>query len=481
MPSKSSPAPAIQLDPHASIPLYQQLYRWLRDAILAGRYAPNARLPSTRALARDLHLARNTVDAAFAQLIAEGYLESKRGAGTFVAHTLPDEILHARSRPNVTPLPRPKDPQIPPLAFALAFNPHTPAFDAFPLKLWSLLITRNARKFPRRMMGYTAAAGLWELRVAIAEYLNTARAMTCTADQVLIVNVSQQALNLSAHVLLNTGDKVWMEDPGYFGARSALENNGAQLVPVPVDEEGMQGRVGMERAANARMAYVTPSFQFPLGFTMSLAQRLELLEWAQRNDAWILEDDYNSEYRYTERPLGALQGLDTNGRVIYLGTFSKVLFPALRLGYMVLPPALVEAFQQARFKSAIHAPLLEQMAVAEMMTEGHFVRHIRRMRTLYAERQASLIRASQKYLEGLLSVEPKSGGMHLMGRLPQGQNAIQASLRAKDLKIFAPPLTYSCIEPYPREGLLLGYAGVPERIMTKSVQQLAQALESLHS
>lgn len=480
VPSKRPlPAPAIPLDPTGKVPLYQQLYRWFRDAILAGRYPPNTRLPSTRGLARELRLARNTVDTAFAQLLAEGYIESKRGAGTFVAHTLPDEILQARQHLHVAPVPRKQEPNVPPLAFALAFNPHAPAFDAFPVALWSKLVARHARSFPRKLMGYTDTAGLWELRVAIADYLNTGRAVNCSPHQVLIVNGSQQALDLSARVLLKRGDAVWMEDPGYFGARGALENNGAQLVPVPIDAEGLNVEAGMQRAPHARAAYVTPSFQFPLGVTMSLTRRLALLEWAQKNNAWILEDDYNSEYRYTERPLGSLQGLDTQARVIYLGTFSKVLFPALRLAYLVVPDALIDSFVQARLLSAIHSPMLEQRVVAEFITEGHFARHLRRMRTLYAERQERLVNASERYLSGLLTVERKGGGMHLMGWLPQGKSDHTAFLRAAEEGIIATPLQFSCIEPYPRAGLVLGYAAVQERKMNMHVQTLAGVLEKL--
>jgi GntR family transcriptional regulator/MocR family aminotransferase len=295
-------------------------------------------------------------------------------------------------------------------------------------------------------------------------------------EQVIVVSGSQQALDLSARVLLDPGDAVWVEDPGYMGARGALSGAGARLVPVPVDEEGLEVAKGIEREPGARLACVTPSHQYPLGVTMSLGRRLELLGWAGRSGAWVIEDDYDSEYRYTGRPLEALQGLDTGGRVLYVGTFSKVLFPALRLGYLVVPPDLVDAFASARELTDRHPPTVEQAVLAGFIDEGHFVRHLRRMRALYARRQAALVEEAAHELPGLLDVGPAAAGLHLVGWLPEGEDDREASRRAANRGVEAPPVSLYGAELRVRGGLMLGYAAVAEREMRGGVRRLAEAL-----
>ena len=421
------------LERASSVPLYRQLYDALRDAILSGRLRPGSRLPSTRALADDLGASRNTVLAAFGQLLAEGYLEGRVGAGTTVARTLPETLLRARPEVEGTKQPgrRPRLSRrgaqllgtrggVANAAIAAQpFRPGLPGLDAFPFDLWTRLVARRWRRVPRQLLDYGDPAGYAPLREAIAAYLGEARAVRCEASQVIVVTGAQQAVDLAARVLLDPGDTAWVEDPGYQGARGALIAAGIRLAPVPVDAEGLDVRRGARSAPGARLVYVTPSHQYPLGVTMSLNRRLALLEWASASGAWILEDDYDSEYRYAGRPLAALQGLDTAGRVIYAGTFSKVLFPALRLGYLVVPPELVDAFVAARALADRHSPSVTQAALADFIDGGHFARHVRRTRALYAERQAALVHAARRTLGGLLEVAPAEAGMHLMGWLPR--------------------------------------------------------------
>jgi len=295
-------------------------------------------------------------------------------------------------------------------------------------------------------------------------------------EQVIVVSGSQQALDLAARVLLDPGDRVWVEDPGYMGARGALSGAGARLVPVPVDGEGLGVAVGVAREPDARLACVTPSHQYPLGVTMSLGRRLELLGWANRSGAWVVEDDYDSEYRYTGCPLEALQGLDSEGRVLYIGTFSKVLFPALRLGYLVVPSDLIDAFVSARELTDRHPPTVDQAILAGFIAEGHFMRHLRRMRALYAERQAALIEEAARELPGLLDVNPAAAGMHLVGWLPEGADDREASRRAADLGVEAPPVSLYGSVSGGRGGLMLGYAAVGDREMRGGVRRLASAL-----
>ncbi|MBA3534472.1 MAG: PLP-dependent aminotransferase family protein [Ardenticatenales bacterium] len=508
---------AISLERQSDTPLHRQLYDSLRRAILAGQLRAGTRLPSTRTLAQELGLSRNTVLAAFDQLLAEGYVEGTVGSGTFVAAALPDDLLTvsrpmpvlAQSAPGQrrlsqrgtllaattvgavgaglrpaptpaptlapTPAPTPAPTSVPTPA-SRAFRPGLPALDAFPFNLWRTLANKWWRQPPAELLGYGEPAGYRGLREAIAGYLGAARAVRCAPEQVVIVSGSQQGLDLAARLLLDPGDPVWMEEPGYRGARGAFQGAGARVIPVPVGQEGLDIPAGIEMEARARLAYVTPSHQFPLGVTMTLPRRLELLRWASQAGAWIIEDDYDSEYRYVGQPLAALQGLDQEGRVIYLGTFSKVLFPSLRLGYLVVPPDLVEAFAAARALSDRHSPSVEQAILADFIIEGHFARHIRRMRTLYAERQALLLDAAGQELAGLLELEPAGAGMHLLGWLPPGADDQRLAQRAALHGVDAPALSGYALHGLARSGLLLGYAATNEAEIRAGVQRLAAAL-----
>lgn len=490
----SSAAVAAALAPDSKSPdaLYRQLYDKLRQAILTGSFTRGQQMPSTRVLAADMGVSRNTVLNAFEQLIAEGYLEGAVGSGTYVARALPEEMLrtsaprahasipsdrrrwsrqgarlatHATDRIRHTVVPKP-------------FQTGMPAFDLFPFDLWARLLNRHWRRQQSELLSYGDSGGHKPLRRAIASYLAVARAVRCEPEQVIVVSGAQQALDLTARLLLDPGDKVWMEDPGYMGARASLHAAGAKLVSVAVDEDGLSVGEGVARAPRARMVYVTPSHQFPLGVTMTLARRLELLGWARKSGAWILEDDYDSEYRYASRPLAAMQGLDHAGRVIYFGTFSKVLFPSLRLGYLVVPPDLVDGFLVAKAVTDRQSPTIEQAVLAEFIREGHFSRHIRRMRALYLERVGTLVDSIEKELKGFLDMRQPEAGMHTIGWLRKGTDDRALARRAAAAGITTIPLSALYVGEKRRSGLVLGYSGYSERAIRDGVRKLAQALLS---
>ncbi len=481
--------PWLRLDERDPRPLSRQLYDGIRQAVLGGRLRPGNRLPSTRAFATEFGISRNTITNAYEQLLSEGYLDARVGAGTRVAQSLPGllaksaqayleprrserHLLSKRGKTiagwRVRPLRAPHQPS--------PFEAGLPDSQIFPYAIWRRLISRHWRRPHYELLGYGDPAGYRPLREAIASYLRSARAVRCEADQVFIVNGSQQALNLSAQLLIDPGDPVLIENPGYSGAGFALEAAGARLVPLPVDDNGVRlpGQRQIER--NARLIFVTPSHQFPLGVTLSLARRLELVEWARRRHAWILEDDYDSEYRYQGKPLPSLQGLDQSGRVIYMGSFSKTLFPSLRLGFMVLPNDLVEPFRRARSVLDVHSPLFEQAVLADFVAEGHFARHVRRMRSLYGNRQAALLEAAKNELAGFLQIESADGGMHVVGWLPKGASDVRAYQSAAAHGIFTWPLSYCSLRKLSRGGLMLGYAGLNERQILDGVRRLAAAL-----
>jgi GntR family transcriptional regulator/MocR family aminotransferase len=314
------------------------------------------------------------------------------------------------------------------------------------------------------------------LREAIAEHLASARGVSCRVEQIIITNGTQQALDLIGRIFLSKTTDVYLEDPGYLGARDIFASTGARLVPVPIDGEGFDLHTARKRSRRARLVYVTPSHQFPLGVTMSLARRLKLLEWARDRDAFVVEDDYNSEFRYSGRPLASLQGLDRDGRVIYLGTFSKTIFPALRLGYLVVPANLIEVFAAARALTDLHSPSLEQAVLAEFIAERHFARHIRRMRGIYEERQQILVEEARKNLKGGLEVAPAEAGMHLIGWLPRGIDDRDVARRARAANLQIAPLSAYCLDQKLRGGLLLGYTAFNDRLIRQGVKKLARAL-----
>ena len=457
----------IRVDSRRSATLQQQIYDGFRRAVLGGLLAPGTRVPSSRALADDLRVSRTTTVLAYEQLMAEGYLTPRGGAGTFVADELPDDLPRAAS-----PLRRSSKPQ--PLSargVALASTPPpwlrmpgaqrpfrvgAPALDLFPVDLWAQVASRRLRRATIAQLDYGDPSGYRPLREAIADHVQRSRGTRFTADDVLIVAGAQRGLQLVCGLLLDREDTVWFEDPGYSGARSALVDAGARIVPVPVDEEGLDVATGIRRAPRARLAYVTPSHQFPTGVPMSLPRRLQLLEWANRARAWIIEDDYDSEFRYGTRAVQCLHGLDVHGRVIYVGTFSKSFFPALRLGFIVAPPGLHDQLASARRSSDMHPPMLDQIALADFMAAGHFERHLRRMRRTYAERLDALAAAAHRWCDGALRLRPVTTGLHAVADVHDLDARVVGAL-ARDRGVEVLPLSaYFLHRPHGSDGLVLG-------------------------
>ncbi len=491
-----STIPFIMLDSTSSAtPLYRQIYKAVRHSILSGQFDRGMQLPATRLLATQLGVSRMTVVNAYDQLLSEGYIEGKGGAGTYVASTLPEKMLRVEPDKPIRPkkFAHPRNHLLSRRGQWLAANSLTklrlqadskhnafqnglPALTEFPYKVWSQLAARRMQSPPRELLCYGDPAGYLPLRAAIAAHLKSARGVQCDVEQVIIVSGSQQALDLTARILLDPGDIAWVEDPCYPGAHNVLVSAGAKVTDVPVDEEGFDLAAALRQNKRARLVYVTPSHQFPLGVTMSLSRRLALLEWASGSGAFVIEDDYNSEYRYAGHPLACLQGLDQDGRVVYVGTFSKTIFPSLRLGCIVAPKDLTSAFIAARALVDRHSPSIDQAILADFITEGHFARHLRRMRALYAERQQVLVEAAQHELNGLLEVCPAAAGMHLVGWLAQNMSDKEASAKAAQFGVEAPPLSAYSARPLLRGGLVLGYAAVDPKEIKAGVRRLAQAL-----
>jgi GntR family transcriptional regulator/MocR family aminotransferase len=492
MPKHATFLPLSLPAPPLGTPLYRWFYDELRSAILDGRIAPGARLPATRDLAREYKLSRATVVASFEQLQSEGYVEGKVGAGTYVSQVLPDHLLQVgRTSSAKSSGHRPVRWSSYALRLGFyrsgqprvthAFRANQAALDVFPTTLWAQVVSRRLRRASRQLLSGGEALGYLPLRQAVAAYLNASRGVKCLVDQVLIISGVQEALERAAHLLIDPEDPVWVEDPGYPGADIVFRAVGAKVCPVPVDAEGLDLEAGRRRWSSAKLAYLTPAHQFPLGVTMSLRRRLALLEWARRSHTLIFEDDYDSEYRYQGRPIPALQGLDRAGVVIYSGTFNEVLFPALRLAYLVVPSGMVDRFAAAQAVSMRHAPLLDQAALCDFITEGHFARHIRRMRELYAERLSVFLESARSRLKGLLEIPEVEAGLQTVGWLARGIRAENAAQEAARHEVEVIPLSrYSSRPRSGRQGLLLGFAAVDTRELRRGVEQLARALEVCH-
>jgi len=488
--------PPVALACGTKTPMYRQLYDWFRKAIIDGQLRPGQRVPSTRGLADELKISRIPVLNAYEQLLAEGYFETFVGAGTCVAASIPDDSPGPQSVKarkgiqgaveNVGPrrlsrrgLALARVPAQSWLDNMGAFRVSLPALDHFRIGVWSKLVARHSRRPPRGSMAYGGAMGYLPFREVIAEYLGAVRGVRCESSQILVTTGSQQGLQLSAQVLLDPKDRVCMEEPGYPGARQAFVTAGAQLIPVPVDDEGINVAELIRRGRNARAVYVTPSHQYPIGMTMSATRRMLLLNWAVRSGAWIIEDDYDSEYRFGSRPIASLQGLDTDARVIYIGTFSKVLFPALRLGYVVVPVDLVPAFSAARDAADIFSSTLYQAVLTDFIREGHFARHIRRMRMLYMDRRRTLVNAIQKELGDLIEVIGAEAGMHLVALLSRGINDVAVSRNAAQRGISAMPLSVCYSKPPARGGLILGYGGANAHQIHDGVGKLRMSVQEI--
>lgn len=472
----------------AGTPAFRWLYAALRADILGGRLRPGSRLPATRDLAAQYGLSRGTVVSAFDELKSEGYLHGSRGSGTYISSVLPEHLLQVQAGQRF--MERKQSPRrlsdyaARVLPFSnlesrptRAFRANLPALDRFPTRIWTRIAERRLRRLSIPQLLGCGTLGYLPLREAVADYLNTSRGTQCKAEQVMIVSGTQEALDLTARLVLNPGDAVCMEEPGYPGAALAFEALGTKICSVPVDSEGM--KLPGAQARGAKLVYVTPGHQFPLGTTMSLARRLQLLEWARRGRALIFEDDYDSEFRYIGRPIPALQGLDQQGLVLFAGSFSKVLFPSLRLGYLVLPADLIERFAAAKTVLNRHAPPFEQTVLCDFIAEGHFARHLRRMREVYAERLAVLTESARQNLKGLLDLSSVEAGLQTVGWLQQGIDSQSAQRAAAARKVEVTPLRDYSRGPMQREGLQLGFAAVNAQEIKRGVHQLAVALEEL--
>jgi GntR family transcriptional regulator/MocR family aminotransferase len=461
--------------------LQQQIYDGLRRAILDGLIRPGQRVPSTRALADELGVSRLPVLGAYEQLLREGYLTGKTGSGTFVRDALPDDMLHpATARPRIAKAGR--RAVAPRFEGGLRpFRMSLPALDEFPQSTWARLVARHVHAMTPTMMAYGDPAGLYQLRVAIAEYLRTARAVRCETEQVIIVSGSQAALRVCGAVLFQPGDAVAIEEPGYPGAHTAFRADGAELVPIRTDMNGLDVAALDAAGKRIRAVYITPSHQYPLGFSMSADRRAALLDWAERRRAWIIEDDYDSEYRYVSRPLGALQGMSETGRVVYVGTFSKVLFPSIRIGYMAVPRELRARFVDAREALDVFSPTLYQLALTDFIEEGHFARHLRRMRIVYQKRRDALLGGLAEHCEQFLTVQNTDAGLHVATTLVDGLNDADVVRQMADRDLTAHRLSTCYIGPRARQGLLLGFGGLDETQLRGATRSLGRLLEELAS
>ena len=487
--AKRATAFELMLSPRESLmPAYRWLYAALRAEILGGRLRPGARLPATRDLAGQYALARGTIVNVFEQLKSEGYVEGSVGSGTYVSKILPDELLQVTREVRANPPAQQKRQRrisdygrrVSPfpnfdIRPTRAFRANLPALDLFPALLWAQVTARCLRRVSTSLLIACDPLGHRPLRQAVADYLSTSRGLKCVPEQVAIVSGVQEALDLAARLFLNPGDRVCMENPGYVGAATVFDAVGAKISAVHLDDEGIKLQEASLRGA--RLVYVTPGHQFPVGITMSLPRRLQLLEWARKSGALILEDDYDSEYRYSGRPVPALQGLDHHGLVLFTGSFSKVLFPSLRLGYLVVPPDLVDYFSAAISVTHRHASLLDQAVLCDFITEGHFGRHLRRMREVYAERLSVLLECARQSLAGLLEISDVEAGLQSAGWLRGGLNGESAARAAAKRDVEVTPLSRYSRGSAAREGLQLGFAAVDAKEIRRGVCELAIALE----
>ena len=484
----------VQIDRDSSKPLYLQIYQSLRQAIITGQLKADLRLPSTRDMAELFSVSRNTVMEAMQQLISEGYLETSIGSGTHVTSTLPDDILwkkvtlpHDDTTSTVKRTISQRGELFTQLRLSArqnwnpqrVFSAGTPDLDAFPFDIWSKLIARHYRERNSRLVEYNtmARAGYPPLLEAIADYARSAGAVRCEPDQIVITNGGRHAIFLASMILLNPGDKAWMEEPGHPGIRMLLQAAGAQIIPVPVDAQGLNVDAGLAAAPDARLVVVTPR-QVPVGSTMSLKRRADLLHWANQNDAWIIEDDYDQEFNYVGHPLMSLQGLDANRRVIYVGTFSKSMFPGLRLGYMIVPPDLAHVFAALRVLVDVQSPFVAQAALNDFIREGHFSRHVRRMRALYAERRTHLLMLLDRHLGDIVTVGGEDTGIQMTAWLPDSFSDLEICAQGEAEGLDLVPASRFYIGPARRNGLVLGYSGARLEHLTEGVQILERILRS---
>ena len=477
----------LSLDQGSGRPIFLQIYLLIRDAIVARKLAPGVKLPSSRQLASRLKVSRTSAVSAYDQLLAEGYAVSRGGSGTYVSDDVPPPLITATGQDIATGRPAPERMRLsmageryrafgatlgPPVRLPFAVG--CCSVDAKTIEAWRRIGASHMRRFDRINLAYADPAGEAALRREIAAYLRAARAVHCDDDQVVILSGSQQAIDLSMRTLLDPGDTVWVEDPGYAATREALQAAGARIVPIPVDEHGLDVGAGKAIAGDARAVYITPSHQYPTGAVMSMARRLELLAWAADTGAWIIEDDYDSEFRYAGKPLASLQGIDRGHCVIYVGTLSKVLFPGLRLGFAVVPRPLVDMFRGARFLSDRAPPTLQQAMTADFMRQGYLTSHIRRMRQLYREARDVVVDDIRRHLGDLVTIDVPDGGMQLVVHFRDGISDIEITAVAQHAGLVVRPLSPHFVAAPPRHGLVLGFSGFDAHQLRKAAVVLGQ-------
>jgi GntR family transcriptional regulator/MocR family aminotransferase len=477
---------AFRVDRAGGTPLFRQVYAQMRSAILSRALRAGAKLPSSRELAVRLAVSRTAVVAAYEQLLAEGYVTGKTGAGTYIAADLPEPFARA-AKPGKRTAPAGKATVSParPVRDVVdvtvhsdnrPFNPGRTLVDARTAELWRKLTARSLRALSLEHLGYGDPQGTIALRSHVCDYLRAARAVRCDPEQVVITAGTQQALDIVVRIL-GPNKEVWVEDPGYPLTRAALLAAGATVHAVPVDEKGLNVKAGKRLAPHARAAFVTPSHQFPTGVQLAMPRRLELLAWAREAGAWIVEDDYASEFRYGGRPLASLQGLDDGERVIYIGTLNKALFPGLRLGYAVLPPALLRPFVTARYLMDRQPSTLCQAVVADFMAEGHFAAHIRRMRAAYQDQRDTLVAALRRRLGDHLSVDPPDQGMHLVAYLRRGLSDVAVERAALEQGVIVRAMSHMRVTAPVRPALMFGFSGYPRQTIGPAVARLARVFE----
>jgi GntR family transcriptional regulator / MocR family aminotransferase len=481
----------ISIDRRASEPLYRQIYESFRNRIIRGGLLPGELVLSTRSLARSLRISRLPVLNAYAQLLAEGYFESRVGSGTFIASSLPGQTNAQTTKYALSanagkrPISR-NAAALPPYERASwaerlgPFQVGQPDLHKFPIEIWLKLVARYSRRMRVKALQYGDAMGLPDLREAIAAYVRTSRGVRCEAEQIVIVSGAQQALDLATRVLLDAGAAAWVEEPGYWLVHRVLQSARCRAVPVPVDSNGLVVAAGIKLHRKAQAAFVAPSHQYPLGVTMSATRRLELLEWAQRVGAWIIEDDYDSEYRFDGMPIASLQGLDRNARVIYIGTFSKIMFPSLRMGYVIIPPDLLERFAAMRQVLDLCPPHMTQAVMADFIREGHFARHIRRMRPIYAERRRVLVGELERELGNELEIVGDEAGMHLATFLTRNGNDREIAAKAAQQSLCLSALSSLYLGGASRRGFVLGFGNTRAKDIPPAVRHLRSLIERRH-
>ncbi len=470
---------------NSDIPLFTQVYRQIRRAILEHRLQPGSKLPSTRELAQQLTVSRSAVVTAYDQLIAEGYVQGQHGSGTYVSADIPQPANKRSSKSNRARSPDSKPFNLKAIAdftdvtvqgSALPFNLGRTLIDERTREQWRKVSTRTFRSLENDHFGYSDPRGSLKLRNAICDYLRVSRSVRCEPDQIVVTAGTQHAIDLIARILPEIHTDVWVEDPGYLPTRQSLASHGARVHPVPVDTQGLIVRAGIKSAPKARAVFVTPSHQFPTGVVMSMARRLELIAWARDANAWIIEDDYASEFRYGGHPLASMQGLDDSERVIYIGTLNKALFPGLRLGYAVIPAGMLRAFVTARYLSDRQPSSLTQSIVADFMEGGYFAAHIRRMRLAYRIQRDALVTALRRSLHDKLFVEPPDQGMHLIAYPKHRLSDVSLERAAHEHGVVVRAMSRMYVTAPAKSALMLGFSGYPVRLIAPAVSRLTKAM-----